>query len=715
MTSTAPTSRTRLRTVLSIALAVVVGTATGLSPTAVAAASGPAHTNVERSNGGGPQGELPKWEPGTGPAASSAGVAEVRIAEIRPAFRGRSFDAVGRYEQVRGTIVGAVDPEDPRNAPIADLSYAPRNERGHVEYEVEFVLLRPVDPSRGNHRLIYEPSNRGNIVSLFFLNSAPPSNDPSQAVDAGNGFLMRQGYSVLSIAWDPTVPDGNDQLQATYPVARNTDGSSIVGPALEEITYDGDATTTHELTFPAASLDTTAATLTVRERYDDRPVTVPPSQWAYGDSGTSVQLLPAGTPFRQSALYELTYPAKDPVVAGLGFAAIRDVADFVRNATTDHVGNRNPLAGQARQITTFCYSQPCRAMHDFVRLDFNRTASGGRAVDGIESLVAGASGGFFNYRFAQPGRTMRQHIGRWYPERHFPFANQVTTDAVTGRTDGVLRRCEISRTCPKMFEINTGTEYWNKGASLLTTDTRGNDLDLAATPDVRYYLLASLPHAPEIGAGVCREDQNPLLPDPAARALLVALDRWIADGTSPPANRVPRRRDGTLVPALPRSSVGFPAIPGVLYNGHTTTGDLFDFGPQFDQGILTTLPPVVTEGAYPVFVPRTDTDGNDIAGIRLPEIAVPVATYSGWNVRAPEYAGDDLCNASGQKIPLPATAADRIASGDPRRSIKERYGSHAGYVIRVAVAANDLERERLLLPEDTQRYVTEAVLSRIAK
>ena len=588
-------------------------------------------------------------------------------------------------------------------------------EAGLVEYEVEFVLLRPVDPSRGNHRVVYEPTNRGNIVSLFFLNSAPPTNDPSRVVDAGNGFLMRQGYSIMSIAWDPTVPDGNDQLQATYPVATNPDGSAIVGPALEEITYDDGDTVTHPLTYAAATKDKSQATLTVRLHYDDAPVVIPPSDWNYDDTGTAVHLLPSGKPFQQSALYELSYRAKDPLVVGLGFAAIRDVADFMRNAQTDQVGHRNPLAGEAQQIDTFCYSQPCRAMHDFVRLGFNQTAAGGRAVDGIESLVAGASGGFFNYRFAQPGRTMRQHIGRWYPERQFPFANQVTRDPVTGQTDGVLRRCSLSDTCPKIFEINSETEYWNKAASLLTTDTQGNDLDLAATPNVRYYLLSSLPHAPEIGTGTCQQLQNPLLPDPVARALLVALDQWVANGTAPPANRVPRRRDGTLVPALPQSSVGFPAIPGVTYNGRTTTGDLFDFGSQFPQGILTTLPPVITEGAYPVFVPRTDADGNDVAGIRLPEIAVPVATYSGWNVRAADFAGDDLCNASGQKIPFAATKADRIASGDPRLSVQERYRTHFVYVARVTLAAARLGADRLLLPEDVLRYIVEATLSRVGK
>lgn len=700
MVSTRRGASARPRTRLLAVLAIVVGTLAVGTSRPVAAEPSPVVAGVTP----------PTVDVGTPPAASGAGVREVRASEPLPAFGGRSFGTVGPYEQVRGTIVGSVDPADARNAPIVDLANAPRDEAGLVTYEVEFVLLRPVDPSKGNHRVVYEPTNRGNIVSLFFLNSAPPTNDPSRAVDAGNGFLMRQGYSVLSIAWDPTVPDGKDQLQATYPVARNPDGSSIVGPALEEITYDDDTTTTHSLTYAAATLDPSQATLTVRLHYEDEPVVVPPAGWAYDEGGTAVHLLPAGTAFEQSALYELTYPAKDPLVVGLGFAAIRDVADFLRNAATDQVGNANPLAGQAGQISVFCYSQPCRAMHDFVRLGFNEAAAGGRAVDGIESLVAGASGGFFDYRFAQPGRTMRQHIGRWYPERQFPFANQVTTDPVTGQTDGVLLQCSLGDTCPKIFEINSETEYWNKAASLLTTDTEGNDLDLDATPDVRYYLLSSLPHAPEVGTGTCQQSQNPLLPDPVARALLLALGEWIADATEPPANRVPRRSDGTLVPALPLSGVGFPAIPDVTYNGRTTTGDLFDFGSQFAEGILTTLPPVITEGAYPVFVPSTDADGNDVAGIRLPPVAVPVATYSGWNVRAAEYAGDDLCNASGQKIPF-ATTEDVRDPGDPRPSIEARYPSHLGYVARVTVAAARLGKDRLLLPEDVVRYTVEATRS----
>ena len=410
------------------------------------------------------------------PVHAHAGVTEVHVDEIRPAFGRQSFGDVGRYEQVRGTIYGAVDPADPRNSPITDLSHAPRDADGFVDYAIQFVLLRPVDPARGNHKVVYEPTNRGHIVSLFFLNSAEPTNDPRLGPSAGNGFLMRQGYSIMEVGWDPTVANTDaGELQATYPIAKNADGSAITGPALEEITFDdttsvdadGNSASMYFLTYPPATLDKSQATMTVRTTYNDTPTIVPSSDWGYNADGTGVHLLTGDGKFQQSKLYEFTYNATNPTVVGLSFAAVRDVADFMRNAGNDQVGGRNPVAGQAQQIYVFCYSQPCRFMHDFVRVGFNQAAKGGRAIDGIESLVGGASGGFFNYRFAQPGRTMRQHINRWYPERQFPFADQTTTDPVTGETGGILQKCTATNTCPKTFEINSETEYWNKAASLV--------------------------------------------------------------------------------------------------------------------------------------------------------------------------------------------------------------------------------------------------------
>jgi Alpha/beta hydrolase domain/HYR domain len=650
------------------------------------------------------------------PALAQARVVRIQITGVQsPTFGGTSFGAVGQYEKLRGTMTGLVDPSDPKNALIADIANAPRNAQGLVEYATDFLVLRPLDPSKGNHSLFYETANRGNELTLQLLNNAPATNDPSTAADAGNGFLMNRGYTIVALGWDTTVAAGNNRLLATAPIATNPDGTAIVGPALEEITNDNSTTTTGALTYPAATLDKAQATLTVRLHYDDPPLAIPPSGWQYTSaSGTAIELLPIPTTFQQSALYEFTYQAKNPRVAGLQFAAVRDIADFLRHALSDDTGTANPVAGDVQQIYSFCASQPCRFMRDFVRLGFNQTQAGGRAVDGVLNLVGGASGGFFNYRFAQPGRTMRQHIGRWYPERQFPFADRVTTDPVSGQTDGVLRRCLASGTCPRVFEVNSETEYWNKAASLLTTDTQGNDLDLAATPNVRYYLLSDLPHAPATGLGACQQQQNPLLANPALRALLVDLDQWVANGTAPPPNQVPRRSDGTLVPALPQSAVGFPTIPGVTYNGRTTTGDLFDFGPLFGQGILTTLPPTITVGAYPAFVPKTDPDGTDLAGIHLPEVAAPLATYSGWNVRAAAFAGGDMCNSSGQLIPFAQTKPDRLGSGDPRLSVAERYPSHQAYVNAVIQAANTLFGQRFLLGEDVQAYINAAAASSVA-
>jgi hypothetical protein len=451
--------------------------------------------------------------------------------------------------------------------------------------------------------------------------------------------------------------------------------------------------------------------------------------WDYTDSSlTAIKLNPSGTNFGDpsifgpSGLYEFSYQAINPKVAGLGFAVLRDLATFFREAKTDDNGNPNPLAGNVKFIYTFCSSQPCRTMHDFVLLGFNEAEHAKRrggdagnaprrmAFDGVLNWKAGGSGIFMNYRFSQPTRTHRQHIARWYPEIQFPFADQTFFDPVTHKTDGRLGACLQTNTCPKIFEANSANEYWAKAGSLLTTDPTGHDLDLDRTPNVRFYLFASQPHgagpaAPNLTKGICRQLENPIRPDPVLRALLFDLDEWVSTGREPPRNRIPRRFDGTLVPSLPQSTEGFPNIPGVTYNGILHTGDLWDFGPTFDDGILTTLPPKSLGTPYPALVPKTDSDGNDIAGIRVPDVAVPLSTYTGWGLRAtpPGETGGatlvDGCDANGQIIPFAATKADR--GSDPRPSLQERYGNAAGtnsdYVAKVTAVAKDLVRERFLL------------------
>jgi hypothetical protein len=659
--------------------------------------------------------------------------AQARIVQIEitqtesPTFGGRSFGSVGQYERISGRIIGEVDPKDPANAVIVDIGLAPTNGKGLVTYSTEFQILRPIERGKGNKRVLYEITNRGNASVLQTLNDSRTGNDVTTAGEPGNGFLMRQGYSIVESGWDASAPRNGKLFTATVPVAKNPDGSSIVGLNTEELVIDKGTTRPQQrLSYAAASPDKSKASLTVRLNYADQPITVLASEWDYVDNKLNAVKLNSGEfggpgSFGPTALYEFTYLAKDPLVVGLGFAVIRDIATFLRNAETDDRGTANPLAGEAQYIYTYCSSQPCRTMHDYVRLGFNQPerAAGGvpMALDGVLNWKAGGSGIFVNYRFAQPVRTHRQHIARWTPEYLFPFADQKVADTVTGRTDWRLRRCEESNTCPKTFEANSSNEWWAKAASMMQTDSKGSDLDLGKVENVRYYLLSSLPHGGGQGPGICAEPRNTLRPNAALRALLVDLDAWVSKGTAPPANRMPSVADRTLVLPLPekgneesnkqsnKQSYNFPHIPGVVYNGVHHTGDLFDFGPDLDKGLVSTLPPKLIGSPYPVLVPKADSDGNDVAGVRLAEVSVPVATYTGWALRAD---GHDGCDAAGQRLDFAKTKAARLASGDPRPSLEERYADHAAYVAQVTRAAQELKDQHFLLQEDVDRYVSAA-------
>ena len=658
-------------------------------------------------------------------------------------YSGQIFGTVGAYRMINGTVKGEVDPHDPLNAVIVDIDLAPRNSRGMVEYSTNFQLLAPMDLSKGNHRILYDVTNRGGANALAILNDGGAQSTSTPGAP-GNGFLFNHGYTVLATGWDITVPQGGNSFGVTVPVATNHNGSTITGPALEEFDIDvtNNPPSTQSLSYAAASADKSKALLTVRANFGDTPIAMPSSSWDYTDSTLTAIKLNGhnfGDPafFGPSGLYEFSYTARDPLVAGLGFAALRDIAAFFRDAKPDDKGNANPIAGDVQKIYTFCSSQPCRTMHDFVLFGFNEVehrhghghdgdndrddhGRGRRgnemAFDGVLNWKAGGSGIYMNYRFSQPTRTHRQHIARWYPEYQFPFANQHLHDPVTGKSGGRLDACLDSGTCPKIIEANSANEYWAKAGSILTTDIEGRDLDLRQPSNVRYYLFASVPHGAgtQNSKGICAQLLNPLVGNPVLRALLVDLDQWVSDGIEPPRNNVPTRAAGTLVPRLPQSAEGFPSIPGVTYNGIAHTGDLWDFGRRFDDGIISIIPPISLGTPYPVFVPKTDSDGNDIAGVRTPDISVPIATYTGWALRATP-AGEtggrvlvDGCDASGQRIPFARTLADRQASGDPRPSLAERYASHADYVDKVTAAAQALEAQRLLVDIDVAKYTNAA-------
>ena len=638
-----------------------------------------------------------------------------------PAFGGQSFGAVGSYEKLTGTAYGELDPADPANALITDIALAPRNAHGMVEYSTSVVILRPVDPARGNHELLYEANNRGNklmISTLDVFSSATSTitsaNNPTTAGDAGNGWLLRQGYTIAWSGWDALVAPANNALTMTVPVAHHQDGSTITGPSLEEFETNTATATVEPLTYPAADpTDTTGAQLTVREHYADAPV--PVTGWSYV-TPASIALV-GGAAFTQGRLYEFSYKAKDPLVEGIGLAAVHDVVSFLRHGAP-HL--ESPLGRDIRYAVSFSISQPGRMMRDFVSLGFNRDRDGSRVFDGVDNYIAGGNGIFLNYRFAQPGRTERQHIARWYPEARFPFAWQDSTDPVSGRTAGRLDTCRRSETCPRIVESFSENEYWAKANSLLTTDPTGQR-DLPPTPWVRFYQFASHPHAAGSGLGICAQTQNPLLANAGLRALLVDLDAWIRGRALPPDSRTPSLDGGTLAPSLPQQAVGFPTIPGVEYNGIKTIRDSYDFGPLLDRGIITVEPPRYRGGVsptdtrglgiYPSYVPVDDADGNNLAGIRMPDVVVPVATFSGWNLQGPAYAAGDGCDASGQMVPFPLTDAAGKAVGDPRRSIAGRYPTLNAYVDAITRSADRLERERFLLPEDVDAYAAAAQAS----
>lgn len=655
-----------------------------------------------------------------------ARAAEARITKIQvtqsSAFEGKAFGvngSVGAYEKLRGTAWGEVDPADPRNAVIVDLALAPRT-AGKVTYSMDIYLLRPIDPAKGNHRLFMEVNNRGN--KLFGpLNGSGGGNDPTTAADAGDAFLMNQGYALAWNGWDISAAAGNNRLTVSVPVATNLDGSDITGPSYEYIVFDNATTTSYALAYPAATHD--GAALTVRQHLTDARTPIPASGWEFVNERT-IRLTPAGTPFQQSAIYELSFTAKKPLVAGLGFVATRDFVSFLRHATTDDFGNPNPLAGRAHHTYAFTVSQPARYLNDFVTLGFNEDEAGRRVFDGIENWIGGGSGIGLNFRFAQPGRTERNRQNHLYPEANFPFAMPRVHDPITGKTDGRFVRCAETQTCPKFMQVISANEYWVKAGSLAHTDAVGRDLD--DPRDARFYLLSSVEHtlagAAPGSRGVCQQFQNTTDPNPALRALFIALDEWARFGIRPPRSEVPSVEEETAVYSVPlanglgvvpQHALGWPAIPGVTYTGLITIRHRFDWGPSFDQGILTINPPEFSGPVYRSFVSRVDRDGNEVAGVRLPPVAAPIATTSGWALRATAFGGPDGCESSGQWIPFATTKAQRRASGDPRKSLEERYRDHHGYVEAVTKAAERLARKRLLLPEDVQRYLAAAETSTV--
>lgn len=646
-------------------------------------------------------------------AAAEASVTRIEITRREPFAGGQAFGAVGAYEKIVGRFHGELDPAQPLNAPIVDLDRAPKNARGRVEYAADFYILKPVDLAKGNGALFYDVNNRGNKNLLYQFNSARRVNDPTTPEDAGNGFLMREGFTAVWSGWIPGLPATNHNLTIQVPVARNPNGP-LEQTVWDEFLFNAKGQVQARLSFRAAATDRARATLLVRETNTSAATVVPRDQWEFIDD-RSIQLLPMGTPFRPGVIYQLVYRAVDPPVAGVGFAATRDFVAFLRYEAADERGTPNPLAVAGRPALARALahgtSQSGRYLRDLVHRGFNEDEQRRIVFDGINPHIATARL-FLNHRFAQPNRAFSMGHGfLGYPDVTFPFAYETQTDPLTGRSDGIFARCAARGNCPKVVHTISSTEYWQGGQSLVATDPLGRK-DSTIPDTVRIYLVAGTQH---IGfaimpKGVCALPHNPTDLRPALRSLALALDRWVKQGTPPPPSRYPRLEDGSLVAG---SAFAFPRIPGVTPPAAPAPKTRFDYGPDWDKGLIGRVPPEPHAGGYAVLVPKVDPDGNEIGGIRLPDVAVPLGTATGWALRSAEFGGaGQLCYLDGFFLPFAKTRAEREGTGDPRPSLAERYRDRTDYVAKVREAAARLEREGYLLGEDVQRIVDQAAAGR---
>ncbi len=625
-------------------------------------------------------------------ALEGSRVTRLDITSREPAFGGRSFGAAGPYEILLGTATAVADPAAPFDARIVDLENAPRNADGLVEYTFEVDILKPVDITRGNGVLVYEVNNRGRNIVLGYFHEAGRG---YAAENAGNALLMNQGYTYVSSGWLHGAPGAGDPrpVLANFPLATD-DGRTITGASMEEW-QDPASAAFGRLTYPAATLDESAATLTHRQLQDDPRQAVPADGWRYVDDRTVAVTPPAGTD--AGTIYEFVYEARDPIVHGLGFSAIRDLVSFARYRPADDRGVANPLFVDGMPVLDHVVavgsSQSGRMIRDLVYQGFNEDPAGRRVFDGMTPYVAGARRTWVNARFAQTGRYTRQHEDHNYPMDEFPFTFATTTDALTGRTDGLLAACTASGTCPRIIQVDADSEYYGAHASLIVTDTRGRGLELP--PNARYWMLGTAHLQGDAG---CRDPANPVRPWPYYRAAFDATVRWVRDGVEPPATRAPSVADGTAV-TVERQGEQYPTIPDRPYNGAISTLGVRDF---------SVWPPKESDERYPLFVPSLDADGNLVAGVLVPEVAAPLSTM-GKAVRAAGFAEGDLCGVNGSTIPFPRTKDERTASGDSRLSLEERYpGGEAEYVQRYGEAADALAAEGYLLAADAEQLKASA-------
>ena len=642
---------------------------------------------------------------------ADARVERVEIVSRQPFAGGAEFGAAGAYEKLRGRAWFALDPEHPANAPIADLKLAQRNNRGLVIFSAEFLVLRPADPVRGNNVLLYEVNNRGNIGILRQLNSAATgSNDPATPADAGNGFLLRRGFTLVWSAWaaDVATTPGDKRMVIEPPVARDR-GGTITGKVAYDLIVNAPSAVARftgllGTAYAPASDDAEDATLSWRERPGGPSTEIPRADWSFvqpAGGGTPTEIRLDGG-FRPGRIYQVVYTARDPTVVAIGMAGIRDLLAYLRD---------NPLEGSPppEKAVVFGISQSGRLIQTMLLRGLHVDEDNRPVFDGAFIHVAGGGKGGFDYRFAMPTRhfsVLEDHI---YPTDYFPFATTTSRDPVSGAEASVLDRARALGTVPKLFYVNNSSEYWNRAASLITTDPQGR-LDVPPAPETRIYHIAGAQHYVGVQRqrGIFANCVNALDHYRALRALMAAFEGWVRDGVEPPPSTYPRIADGTLLTAEAFKKV-FPRIPNVRLPESNLRPPRLDLGPRFETERIADIVPPKIGPPFEALVPKPDADGIDLGGIRLPELLAPLGTYTGFNTRN-EAAGFPWATGrwDGSFLPFARTEAERQTAADPRPSIAARYPGRGAYEAKVRAAAAEVVRRGFLLPDETDALAAEA-------
>jgi len=635
-----------------------------------------------------------------------AELVKLEVKSTEPAFASRTFGAVGSYELIRAVAHYRVDPSVPINAGLVNLQKAPRDGQGRVAFDADVLILKPVDMAKGNGRMLYEMVNRGRPLSLGLLNRVAPGagrGSYSAASEAGDGFLMDAGFTVVMSGWQAEYPlrdappmavalgsrlprpPNSTALSARLPIAVD-----VIGMTREQFFDVGaEASFIGYLSYPAADVSE-KGTLTMRERDADPAVSPSSLSWRYLDPWRVEVTKPTGT--SAGALFEFVYGAKDPVVYGLALASMRDLVSYLRYSDA----GGNPLRAAIRKVIGLGASQTGRTLKELVS-EFNEDESGRVVLDGANIVISGAGRNSVNSAFARPGLKDAQHTSWGLRGDEFPFSYPVTRDELSGRTDGMLRRCSTTRTCPRIMHIDSENELWH-GGTLTYVDTKGRDLTMPE--NVRVFAFAGTEHTasprPGMGPPFCAAPAPAMIDWSAfARALFTALDRWVTNDEAPPVSRYPTVARGELVA---KSAYDFPSLSEAGYVGAFSAKHYYDFSYQPPKRIAS----------YPLLVPQVDSDGLMMGGVRHPFVSAPLATNAGWNVRKPGFGEGDLCMATGLHVPFAATRRERVERKDPRLSIEERYASQEAYVQAVNQAARALVKDRLLLAADADAIVAEA-------